>query len=190
MENISKNGISAITAATLIATRPVSKSTLRNMESSKKDKSETGSSLCELIDNEKRARLDDENLSNIPPYTVTSHSESKDRNTSYRNQAGGELQHYANESIINMVSVITSVYATVLICIYIAFSFTELVTFPVMYQWIVRHGFFIYLYVISNLYLMYLLCYVLKNNAKHKKKGFPKVVENVEVRNNYFQYCP
>ena len=94
-----------------------------------------------------------------------------------------ELERMRMESLQNIASAISTTYAAVVISIYIAFSFTELVTFPLMYRWLEIHGFFIYMYLISITYLLYLILYVLKGRDNHPN---PKVVENCEVRHIYF----
>ena len=72
-----------------------------------------------------------------------------------------------------MSSTISGIYATLLICIYLAFSFTELVKFPNMktYQdqsepdlqgYLEKRGFFIYLFLGCNLYYVYMLISLLR----------------------------
>ena len=79
-------------------------------------------------------------------------------------------------------STIPSMYATILVCIYIAFSYTEVVRFPVDYQWLDVHGFFIYLFFLGDIYLLYLCCYVLPIRKKSKEmNGVVKFVANDEV---------
>ena len=96
-----------------------------------------------------------------------------------------ESERMRMKSLENIASAISTTYAAVLISIYIAFSFTELVTFPLMYRWLEIHGFFIYMYLMSIAYLLYLLLYVLKGRNIQPKL---KVMENCEVRNIYLLF--
>lgn len=40
------------------------------------------------------------------------------------------LRTWEKEAVTILASTIASIYATLLVCVYVAFSFTELVTFP------------------------------------------------------------
>ena len=72
---------------------------------------------------------------------------------------------------------ITSLYAMILVAIYLASSFTELVTFPAHHKLTEAHGFFLYLYLVSDLFLIYVIVHV--NVGRHK--GTAKIVENHKV---------
>ena len=185
MEIIRRNGISGITAATLLAIRPISQSPLQNIETGNHDASGRSMSLCGLIDNEGNVGMskimESKNNSRKAENTVSSNLESQDRKASVSAQTEKESQQLTYDSLENMVCTLINIYATLLVCIYIAFSFTELVTFPSMYRWLDIHGFFIYLYTFSNTYLIYLLCYVMKCGDRYNNKMIPKVVENLEV---------
>jgi hypothetical protein len=76
------------------------------------------------------------------------------------------------ESVSLLGSTIAGLYATLLVCLYFAFSFTELVKFPDLQLVLERNGFFIYLFMTSNIYLMYIFLYVLRGHEN------TKVVEN------------
>ena len=85
---------------------------------------------------------------------------------------------------------LSTMYGILLVSIYAAFQYTELVKFPSFYHWLEINGFFIYLYVISIIYFLYLLIFVLTGTNKNRKSGNgprsgpTKVVENEEVRLN------
>ena len=82
---------------------------------------------------------------------------------------------------------LSTMYGILLVSIYAAFQYTELVKFPSFYHWLEINGFFIYLYVISIIYFLYLLIFVLSGTNKNRKSGNGprsgpiKVVENEEV---------
>ena len=71
----------------------------------------------------------------------------------------------------------TSLYSMVLVALYLALSFTELVTFPAHHKLIERHGFYLYLFLVSDLFLVYLVVHA----AIGRYKGSTKVVENHKV---------
>ena len=80
---------------------------------------------------------------------------------------------------------LSTMYGILLVSIYAAFQYTELVKFPSFYHWLEINGFFIYLYVISIIYFLYLLIFVLRGTNKNRNSDGPiKVVENEEVRLN------
>ena len=80
---------------------------------------------------------------------------------------------------------LSTMYGILLVSIYAAFQYTELVKFPSFYHWLEINGFFIYLYVISIIYFLYLLIFVLRGTNKNRNSDVPiKVVENEEVRLN------
>ena len=80
---------------------------------------------------------------------------------------------------------LSTMYGILLVCIYAAFQYTELVKFPSFNHWLEINGFFIYLYVISIIYFLYLLIFVLRGTNKNGNSDGPiKVVENEEVRYN------
>ena len=82
---------------------------------------------------------------------------------------------------------LSTMYGILLVCIYAAFQYTEIVKFPSFNHWLEINGFFIYLYVISIIYFLYLLIFVLSGTNKNRKSGNGprsgpiKVVENEEV---------
>lgn len=79
-----------------------------------------------------------------------------------------DFKKWRKDSVSLMSSTISGIYATLLICIYLTFSFTGLVKFPNMktYQdqsepdlqgYLEKNGFFIYLFLGCNLYYVYIL---------------------------------
>jgi len=77
-------------------------------------------------------------------------------------------------------STMASVYATLLICLYVAFSFTELVRFPHNKDYLEIYGFFTYLYMVATSYLFYIVCYVVKGQEPNKPHNSLRVVENAK----------
>ena len=175
MEEQNQNGISAITAATMIATGAIGNQTAPKSEPRNGDSSERRLSLWELIKNMKHDKREDR--------------EGKIESIMDINQHEADPKTSRRESLSNIVSALSSAYATILICTYIAFSFTELVTFPAMYRWLDIHGFFVYLYLCSNIYLLYLLSYVIQDRDDSSTIKNPKFVENLTVRDNRFMEC-
>ena len=173
MAEVEKRGMSSITAATMIATRHDENPATNNVEFIRKNFSKLNSSFWNMIKN------DQGNISLTESNRKISHAE--------RIYYEIEWQRMRMESLQNIASALSTTYAAVLISIYVAFSFTELVTFPLMYRWLEIHGFFIYMYLMSIAYLLYLILYVLKGNDTHPN---PKVVENCEVRHIYFLFLP
>ena len=81
---------------------------------------------------------------------------------------------------------LSTMYGILLVSIYAAFQYTELVKFPSFNHWLEINGFFIYLYVISIVYFLYLLIFVLRGTNKNGNSDGPiKVVENEEVGYNW-----
>ena len=62
-----------------------------------------------------------------------------------------------------MGATMASIYATLLVCVYIAFSFTELTKFPENKDFLEIYGFFTYLYLVATSYMLYILCYIVKD---------------------------
>jgi len=75
-----------------------------------------------------------------------------------------------------MGSTTASMYATLLVVIYVAFSFTELVRFPANKDYLEIYGFFTFLYFVGTLYVTYILTYIVKNKAN----SVPRAVENLK----------
>ena len=82
-------------------------------------------------------------------------------------------------------STTASLYATLLVVIYVAFSFTELVRFPHNKDYLEIYGFFTFLYFTATLYLIYILTYVVK-----QEEGSPRAVENFKVSSKKQTICP
>ena len=79
---------------------------------------------------------------------------------------------------------ISTMYGILLVCLYVAFSYTQLVKFPVLNNWLEINGFFIYLYLLGIFYLIYMLIFVLRgtNKPAETTDARIKVVENEEVK--------
>jgi len=75
-----------------------------------------------------------------------------------------------------MGSTTASLYATLMVVIYMAFSFTELVRFPDNKDYLEIYGFFTFLYFTGTLYIIYILTWVV--NDKHNIP--PRAVENLK----------
>ena len=167
MNKDDQRGISAITAATMIATGSIGTPTSREISSSNPYPPKRRLSFWKAIKSNGHNKVDDE--------------ENRKTSTIHIKQQDIDSMINKTESLTNIISSLSSAYATTLICIFVAFSFTELVTFPSMYRWLDIHGFFVYLYVLGNIYLLYLIFYVLKRREDTSKKNNPKVFENPEV---------
>ena len=190
MSNSNKNGISAITAATMIATGSIGDQKMHNFHTPIQTHGERRESLWNMITSRKNSNRIDKNSrtrsisyafgSIKSPFvefgTTPSHQEVERMSTKVTEQMKAE-------SLSNIAATISSSYAILLICIFIAFSFSGLVTFPLMYRWLDIHGFFVYLYFISCIYLLYLIIHVMKMENRSKEGKLPKVVENIEVVN-------
>ena len=84
-----------------------------------------------------------------------------------------DWKKWRKDSVSLMSSTISGIYATLLICIYLAFSFTELVKFPNLKTYneqsepdlqgyLEKRGFFIYLFLGCILYYIYILISLLR----------------------------
>ena len=177
-------GISAITAATMIATGSIGEPAAFDNQASSRKRVR----IWSIMAGHKNGKEDDEyskgrSISyaycdkNSPFFSFTQnqfHQELKPKSEEIDNKIN-------TESLLNIVATISSSYAILLICIFIAFSFSGLVTFPLMYRWLDIHGFFVYLYLISNIYLLYLIFHVVKKTNRYEERKSPKVIENIEV---------
>ena len=84
-------------------------------------------------------------------------------------------------SIILLVifsSSVATIYATVLVCVYIAFTLTKLVKFPLFREFLEANGFFIYLFLLSDLYFVFVIYQVVRTHTTAKIR----VTENDRVR--------
>ena len=177
-------GISAITAATMIATGSIGEPAAIDHQATSRKRVR----MWSIMAGHKNGKEDDEyskrrSISyaygdkNSPFFSFSQnqfHQESKPKSEEIGNKS-------TTESLTNIVATISSSYAILLICIFIAFSFSGLVTFPLMYRWLDIHGFFVYLYLISNIYLLYLIFHVVKKTNISEERKAPKVIENIEV---------
>ena len=190
MSNSNKNGISAITAATMIATGSIGDQKMNSFHTPLQTHGERRESLWNMISGRKNSKGIDKNSntrsisyafgsmkSPFVEFGITpSHQEVERMSTKVTEQMKAE-------SLSNIAATISSSYAILLICIFVAFSFSGLVTFPLMYRWLDIHGFFVYLYFISCIYLLYLIIHVMKMEKRSEEEKLPKVVENIEVVN-------
>lgn len=81
-----------------------------------------------------------------------------------------------------ITTALSTMYGILLVCLYAAFSYTELVKFPALFHWLEINGFFIYLYLLGICYLIYMLIFVLRGTNKPANTDARlKVVENEEV---------
>ena len=88
-------------------------------------------------------------------------------------------EFWRKEALAVLGSTTATLYATILVCLYIAFSFTELVTFPKLQEYLENKGFFIYLYFVCDVYLIYLV--YTATFTKPDKTDEERVVENNKV---------
>ncbi len=82
--------------------------------------------------------------------------------------------HY--EAIDNVASGFSGLYAMVLVCVYMAVLFTELVTFPDNQLFLEINGFFLYLYLLGVAFYAYVLIFVVRDGGSaiidnHKSHG-------------------
>ena len=202
MNNSNQNGISAITAATMIATGAIG-----DLETHGANhiptKPQPGRRISLWSRSGRRVSHVNGAIGMLKP--SLSHNNNKTRSISY---AYGETmkapfvnvssrQSYQEpdslemdsqsktESLSNIVISASSSYAILLICIFTAFSFSGLVTFPLMYRWLDTHGFFVYLYLISIIYLLYLTFHVVRKENESADRKALKVVENIEVKSEF-----
>lgn len=86
------------------------------------------------------------------------------------------------EAIDNIFTAFSSLYAVIVITVFLAFSFTEIVTFPHLHNHLEKSGFFVYLYTISIIFYGYLFFVV---SIRDKELGLAselKVVFNHKVK--------
>ena len=72
------------------------------------------------------------------------------------------FKQWDQNSVTQMGSTISGIYAMILICIYVAFAFTELVKFPELDVYLERHGFFLYLFLACDLYFIYIFVSIIR----------------------------
>ena len=66
------------------------------------------------------------------------------------------FKNWENNSMDQIGSTISGIYSMLLVCIYVAFAFTELVKYPNLDVYLERHGFFLFLFLVSNFYFIYI----------------------------------
>ena len=72
------------------------------------------------------------------------------------------FKQWNQNSMTQMGSTISGIYAMLLICIYVAFAFTELVKYPELDVYLERHGFFLYLFLACDLYFIYIFVSIIR----------------------------
>ena len=72
------------------------------------------------------------------------------------------FKQWDQNSMTQMGSTISGIYAMLLICIYVAFAFTELVKYPELDVYLERHGFFLYLFLACDLYFIYIFVSIIR----------------------------
>ena len=192
MKKSNQNGISAITAATMIAAGSFGELETHNAHNPTKVQSGRKTSPWSRYgrrvgqvngagDSVKRRCISyafGETLK-APFVDISTRTTFQDRDTKETDSQS------KTESLSNIGSSASSLYATLLVCIFIAFSFSGLVTFPLMYQWLDTHGFFVYLYIVSIIYLLYLIFHVVNKGNESEDGKKLKVVENIEVKSDF-----
>jgi hypothetical protein len=97
---------------------------------------------------------------------------------------GGDRPRLSTESRAILGSGFTSLYAMILVAVYLAFSFTDLVTFPRFHNYLETHGFFLYLYVVADIFLIYVLVFVILGKYGVGPAS-RRMVENHKVNSGY-----
>ncbi|CAM6055213.1 unnamed protein product [Sphagnum tenellum] len=72
---------------------------------------------------------------------------------------------------------LSGLYALVMVSFYVAFTYTELVTFPKYYHYLEKTGFFVYLYFTSDLFLFYVIWFTIRRGGI-SREGDVRIVEN------------
>ena len=78
---------------------------------------------------------------------------------------GDWVRYWQEEALVIFSSSVATIYATVLVCVYIAFTLTKLVKFPLFREFLEANGFFIYLFLISDLYFVFVVYQVTNINV-------------------------
>jgi len=89
-----------------------------------------------------------------------------------------DCSKWRTDSLSLMSSTISGIYGTLLVCTYITFAFTELVLFPRLHNHLEKQGFFIYLFLGSNLYFTYILFLLFKSRKSSRSSASGLLVEN------------
>lgn len=93
-----------------------------------------------------------------------------------------EAPVFTHKSLSSIYSAFSSLYAMVLVTLFLAFSYTEVVTFPRFHHYLENYGFYIYLYGVADLFFIYILA--ISISSERKKTVFDKlrIVLNHKVR--------
>ena len=75
-----------------------------------------------------------------------------------------DIQKWDMASLDQITSTISGIYSMLLVCIYIAFAFTELVKYPHLDEYLERNGFFLYLFLGCDIYFIYIFLSIYKTN--------------------------
>ena len=75
-----------------------------------------------------------------------------------------DIQKWDMASLDQITSTISGIYSMLLVCIYIAFAFTELVKYPNLDEYLERNGFFLYLFLGCDIYFIYIFLSIYKTN--------------------------
>lgn len=89
---------------------------------------------------------------------------------------------WLEEPMTNLPTGISGLYAMILVTVYVAFSFTELVRFPDHQKILEKNGFFLYLFLLADWFLVYTFGFTLKGIRKEQRDGDDfRIVENHRV---------
>ena len=104
------------------------------------------------------------------------------------------FNQWDQNSLTQMGSTISGIYAMLLICIYVAFEFTGIVKYPELDVYLERHGFFLYLFLACDLYFIYIFVCIIRTTRRNHDKVFqnsktPMIVENDKSHVNLTVRC-
>ncbi|TRY78409.1 hypothetical protein TCAL_07847 [Tigriopus californicus] len=77
-----------------------------------------------------------------------------------------EAPVFTHKSLSSIHSAFSSLYAMVLVTLFLAFSYTEVVTFPRFHHYLENYGFYIYLYGVADLFFIYVLSIAIWSERK------------------------
>eukprot|EP00095_Tigriopus_kingsejongensis_P008828 maker-scaffold280_size224562-snap-gene-0.11 protein:Tk08828 transcript:maker-scaffold280_size224562-snap-gene-0.11-mRNA-1 annotation:"protein otpl-8" len=81
-------------------------------------------------------------------------------------------------SLSSISAAFSSLYAVILVTFYLAFTFTEVVTFPRFHHYLESYGFYIYVYGVSNLFFIYILSISIWSEKKKQVLNKFRIVLN------------
>ena len=94
-----------------------------------------------------------------------------------RSSPPGVVGCFHSSSARSLIEGTSSLYAMILNCVYLAFVFTELVTFPRYQYFLELNGFFTYLFAASDVFLVYVILVVIRGVGVGENK---KVREEIQ----------